>query len=73
MAYNSAHTGPEIDAAVQLLGEIQEAKNSTASDRQAVAGMAATVAAQAAQVSSQAGSVCSGQLIPDTTLSFFSA
>ena len=59
MAYNSAHTGPEIDAAVQLLGEIQEAKNSTDSDRQAVAGMASTVATQAAQVSSQAGSVSS--------------
>lgn len=63
MAYNSAHTGPEIDAAVQLLGEIQEAKNSTASDRQAVAGMAATVAAQAAQVSSQAGSVSSNTAV----------
>lgn len=63
MAYNSAHTGPEIDAAVQLLGEIQEAKNSTASDRQAVAGMAATVATQAAQVSSQAGSVSSNTAV----------
>lgn len=63
MAYNSAHTGPEIDAAVQLLGEIQEAKNSTDSDRQAVAGMAATVATQAAQVSSQAGSVSSNTAV----------
>lgn len=63
MAYNSAHTGPEIDAAVQLLGEIQEAKNSTDSDRQAVAGMASTVATQAAQVSSQAGSVSSNTAV----------
>lgn len=59
MAYNSAHTGPEIDAAVQLLGEIQSAKEATAADRQAVSGMAATVATQASQVSSQASSVSS--------------
>ncbi|MEE1914998.1 hypothetical protein V0R52_01190 [Pseudomonas asiatica] len=59
MAYNSAHTGPEIDAAVQLLGEIQSAKDATAADRQAVSGIAATVATQASQVSSQAASVSS--------------
>ena len=59
MAYNSAHTGPEIDAAVQLLGDIQSAKDATAADRQAVSGMAATVATQASQVSSQAASVSS--------------
>ncbi|WJM51670.1 hypothetical protein QUC26_17545 [Pseudomonas asiatica] len=57
MAYNSAHTGPEIDAAVQLLGDIQSAKDATAADRQAVDAMAANVAAQANQVSSQAATV----------------
>lgn len=59
MAYNSAHTGPEIDAAVQLLGDIQEAKDATAADRQAVSGMASTVATQASQVSAQASQVSS--------------
>lgn len=59
MAYNSAHTGPEIDAAVQLLGDIQEAKDATAADRQAVTGMASTVATQASQVSAQASQVSS--------------
>ncbi|WP_176739305.1 tail fiber domain-containing protein [Pseudomonas sp. NBRC 111120] len=63
MAYNSAHTGPEIDAAVQLLGEIQSAKDATAADRQAVSGMAATVASQAIQVGSQAASVSSNTAV----------
>lgn len=63
MAYNSAHTGPEIDAAVQLLGEIQEAKDTTAADRQAVTGMAAAVATQASQVSSQASQVSSNTAV----------
>ncbi|MGG5288853.1 hypothetical protein [Pseudomonas shirazensis] len=63
MAYNSAHTGPEIDAAVQLLGEIQEAKDTTAADRQAVTGMAATVASQAAQVNAQAAQVSSNTAV----------
>lgn len=63
MAYNSAHTGPEIDAAVQLLGEIQSAKDATAADRQAVSGMAATVASQASQVGSQAASVSSNTAV----------
>ncbi|WP_152606233.1 hypothetical protein [Pseudomonas plecoglossicida] len=71
MAYNSAHTGPEIDAAVQLLGEIQEARDSTGqdlievrdlavqvkSDANQVSSQAETVAARAAQVASNAGAV----------------
>jgi len=63
MAYNSAHTGPEIDAAVQLLGDIQSAKDATAADRQAVSGMASDVSAQASQISSQAASVSSNTAV----------
>lgn len=57
MAYNSAHTGPEIDAAVRLLGDIHSAKDSTAADRQAVSAMASSVDSQASQVSAQAAQV----------------
>lgn len=53
MAYNSAHTGPEIDAAVQLLGQIQEARDSTSQDLSKVKDLAAQVKADAAQVAEQ--------------------
>lgn len=53
MSYNSAHTGPEIDAAVQLLGQIQDARNSTSQDRVAVKDLATQVKIDAGQVSAQ--------------------
>lgn len=57
MAYNSAHTGPEIDAAVELLGQIQDARDSTRQDRIEVKDLAAAVKIDAAQVASNAESV----------------
>ncbi|MGR6476234.1 tail fiber domain-containing protein [Pseudomonas juntendi] len=54
MAYNSAHTGPEIDAAVQQLGQIQEARDATNQDRIEVKDLAAQVKVDAGQISSQA-------------------
>lgn len=57
MAYNSAHTGPEIDAAVQLLGQIQEARDSTSQDLIEVRGLAAQVKSDAGQVSTQAETI----------------
>ena len=57
MAYNSAHTGPEIDAAVEMLGQIQSARDATSSDRAAVVTLASQVAASANQVASQASTV----------------
>lgn len=57
MAYNSAHTGPEIDAAVEMLGQIQSARDATSSDRGAVETLASQVAANASQVASQASTV----------------
>lgn len=53
MAYNSAHTGPEIDAAVQLLGQIQEARNSTSQDLSKVKDLASQVKVDADQVAGQ--------------------
>ncbi|WPO32105.1 hypothetical protein REH59_10795 [Pseudomonas sp. BO3-4] len=53
MAYNSAHTGPEIDAAVQLLGQIQDARDSTSQDLIEVRDLASQVKIDAGQVSSQ--------------------
>ncbi len=57
MAYNSAHTGPEIDAAVQQLGQIQDARDATNQDRLEVKDLAAQVKVDAAQISSQADNV----------------
>ena len=57
MAYNSAHTGPEIDAAVEMLGQIQSARDATSSDRGAVETLASQVATNASQVASQASTV----------------
>ncbi|WP_449432360.1 hypothetical protein [Pseudomonas putida] len=57
MAYNSAHTGPEIDAAVQLLSQIQDSRDSTSHDLVEVRGLAAEVKGDAGQVASHAGVV----------------
>ncbi|WP_050585363.1 tail fiber domain-containing protein [Pseudomonas putida] len=59
MAYNSAHTGPEIDAAVQLLGQIQEARDSTSQDLSKVKDLASQVKVDAAQVADQTEAVTS--------------
>lgn len=59
MAFNSAHTGAEIDAAVQMMGQIQEARDSTKEDLVEVRDLAAQVDANAAQVSTQSASVAS--------------
>lgn len=59
MAYNSAHTGPEIDAAVQLLGQIQEARDSTSQDLSKVKDLASQVKGDAAQVAGQTEAVTS--------------
>lgn len=57
MPFNSAHTGAEIDAAVQMMGQIQEARDSTKDDLVEVRDLAAQVDANAAQVGSQTASV----------------
>jgi hypothetical protein len=57
MAYNSAHTGPQIDAAVEMLGQIQSARDATAADRAEVATLAAQVDDNASQVATQAATV----------------
>ncbi|WP_367239075.1 tail fiber domain-containing protein [Pseudomonas fulva] len=57
MAYNSAHTGPEIDAAVQLLGQIQDARDSTSQDLGNVKELATQVKLDATAVSENSGSV----------------
>jgi hypothetical protein len=64
MAYQSSHTGPEVDAAVQMLSQIQEARDATAQDRaevqvdtQEVHANAVQVAGLASTVSNQAGTV----------------
>lgn len=57
MAYNSAHTGPEIDAAVQMLGQIQEARDSTKEDLNEVKSLASQVASDASQVQDDSDSV----------------
>ncbi|QPH42346.1 hypothetical protein IYR97_13485 [Pseudomonas fulva] len=57
MAYNSAHTGPEIDAAVQLLGQIQDARDGTSQDLIKVKGLSSQVKADAIQVSADAQTV----------------
>lgn len=57
MAFNSAHSGPEIDAAVQMLGQIQDARDSTKQDLVEVSLLASEVDANASQVRLQAESV----------------
>jgi hypothetical protein len=57
MAYNSAHTGPEIDAAVQMLGQIQDARDATASDLVEVSALASQVDDNADQVATKAATV----------------
>lgn len=59
MAYNSTHSGPEIDAAVQMLSQIQDARDSTKDDLTEVKVLASQVDANAVQVQSQADSVSS--------------
>lgn len=57
MAYNSAHTGPEIYAAVEILGQVQSARDTPAGDRSGDPTLASQVAASANQVASQASTV----------------
>lgn len=57
MPYNSSHTGPQIDAAVELLGQIQNARESTKADRVEVKKLAGEVKANADQVATQAATV----------------
>lgn len=57
MAYDSAHTGPEIDAAVQMLTQVQDARDSTKKDVVEVRTLAAQVDSNAEQVQSNASSV----------------
>lgn len=59
MAFNSAHSGQEIDAAVQMLGQIQEARDSTKEDLVEVKFLASQVDSKASQVQVQAESVAS--------------
>lgn len=62
MAYNSIHTGPEIDAAVTLLGDIQDARDATAADRLAVEEVAPQVASNA-QIAANAVATTTGDRI----------
>ncbi|MBK5008379.1 hypothetical protein IAE33_000239 [Pseudomonas sp. S60] len=57
MAYDSAHTGPEIDATVQMLGQVQDARDATKSDLAEVKSLAAKVDANTSQVQAQADTV----------------
>lgn len=57
MAYNSAHTGAEIDAAVEMLGQVQSARDATRNDLVEVQQLASQVAADADQVADQAATV----------------
>ncbi|MDH4846814.1 hypothetical protein E8E78_22490 [Pseudomonas sp. BN505] len=57
MAYNSAHTGPQIDAAVEMLDQVQDAREATASDLGEVKDLAAEVKSDARQVSEKAETV----------------
>lgn len=62
MAYNSIHTGPELDAAVSMLGDIQDARNATAADRLAVEEVAPQVASNA-QIAANAVATTTGDRI----------
>lgn len=57
MSYASAYTGPEIDAAVEMLGQVQSARESTRSDLAEVKVLASAVGAHASEVSSNADAV----------------
>ncbi|MBA1200441.1 hypothetical protein G7009_01315 [Pseudomonas capeferrum] len=57
MAYNSAHTGAEIDAAVEMLGQVQSARDATRNDLVEVRQLASQVATDADQVADQAATV----------------
>lgn len=57
MAYASSHSGPEIDAAVEMLAQVQDARDSTKDDREKVENFAVQVSDDAGQVSSQAAMV----------------
>lgn len=57
MAYNSSHTGPELDAAVSLLGTIQATKDSVSADKAAVQTLSNNVDSKAAQVNTQNANV----------------
>ncbi|WP_426808037.1 hypothetical protein ABOC32_16815 [Pseudomonas sp. WOUb67] len=50
MAYNSAHSGPEIDAAVEMLSQVQHARDSTKQDLAEVKILAGEVRLNARQV-----------------------
>ncbi|WP_109514756.1 GDSL-type esterase/lipase family protein [Pseudomonas ovata] len=53
MDYESAHTGPKIDAAVEMLGKVQEARDSTSSDLAEVKVLASQVDDSATQVATK--------------------
>ncbi|MDF2795136.1 MAG: hypothetical protein K0S85_2889 [Pseudomonas orientalis] len=57
MAYDSAHTGPEIDAAVQMLSQVQVARDSTKDDLAEVKSLAAKVDSNTSQVQAQTDTV----------------
>lgn len=57
MAYNSPHTGPEIDAAVQMLGQVQDARDATSGDLAEVKVLSTQVVENATQVASHAETV----------------
>lgn len=57
MAYQSSHTGPEVDAAVEMLSQVQEARDATAADRAEVQVDAQEVHANAVQVAAQTETV----------------
>ncbi|HGY9618031.1 TPA: tail fiber domain-containing protein [Pseudomonas putida] len=57
MAYNSAHSGPKIDAAVQMLGQVQDARDSTGQDLVETKALALEVKNNTRQVAVHADSV----------------
>lgn len=57
MAYQSAHTGAEVDAAVEMLSQIQQARDATAEDRAEVQVDTQEVHANAVQVAGLASVV----------------
>lgn len=57
MAYDSAHSGPEIDAAVQMLCQVQDARDATKGDLAEVKSLAAKVDSSTSQVQEQASTV----------------
>ena len=57
MAYDSAHTGPEIDAAVQMLSQVQDARDATKDDLAEVKSLAAKVDSNTSQVQAHTDTV----------------